>query len=322
MRSAAAVNECPICGSTIFVKNGRPGDQQQYRCRSQECGSQFFERTDTFRQRLPAEVIARAIELRLEGMSYDKIAAEIRRRFSMSDTEIPAATVLRWVNRYISWAAGEVRKLTVKVDGPLSVEYASLYPTQGGCWLVLDLSTYYVLAAQAGSPFDAAMARQMMIKSIEPIGPLSGDVYNFTFGADGTPGEMESISDVLEAFKQPQPPFGRLLRPEEMGPEYFPFLGIRSAFREPLRTMRKRRTFRSPESRQVFLNGWVITHNFFIQRDDLDGRKPAEEAGVEAPFRSWAEVVKHRARVSEYKPRTKGIIPSPTHRSPHRHSRR
>ena len=137
--------ECPRCGGTRVVKNGigiRKG-KQQYRCRSPECRLQFMDRPEAFRQRFPAEVVAKAIELRLDGMSYEKIAADVGRRFSISDTGIPAATVLRWVEKYVALAAEEVRKLTVKVYGPLSVEFATLRPAEGGCWLVRDLSTSY-----------------------------------------------------------------------------------------------------------------------------------------------------------------------------------
>ena len=246
--------ECPRCGGTRVVNNGIRKGKQQYRCRSPECRLQFMDRPEAFRRRFPVEAIAKAIELRLEAMSYEKIAADVGRRVSISDTGsdtgIPAATVLRWVEKYVALAAEEVRKLTVKVYGPLSVEFASLRPAEGGCWLVRDLSTSYVLAARAAASFDAAAVREMMLESIPPIGELDGELFNFTFGIEEDAGGLEDYSDILEAIKQLPYPFGRFIRPEEMEPDYILLLGAGGAFREPLRAMRKRRVFRSPESRQ------------------------------------------------------------------------
>ena len=295
--------ECPRCGGTCVVKNGFREGRQQRRCRSPECWLQFMDRPEAFRQRFPAEVIAKAIELRLEAMSYEKIAADVGRRFFTPPTKIPAATVLRWIEKYLALAAEEVRKLTVKVYGPLSVEYASLRPAEGGCWLVRDLSTSYVLSARAAVSFDAAVVREMMLESIRPIGELDGELFNFTFGIEEDAGGLEDYSGILEAIKQLPYPFGRFIRPEEMEPDYILLLGAGGPFREPLRAMRKRRIFRSPESRQRFLDGWVVRHNFFKVRRGPGGRTPASWAEVAVPFGSWLDVVNHRVKVAKEGPR-------------------
>ena len=294
MREATAVMICPGCGKPGVVKNGHRDGEQRYMCQPGGCLIRFSDRTEAFGQRFPAEVIAGSIELHLQGMPYKKIAAEAGRRHSISDTVISESTVLRWVEKYVDFAVYECRKLTFKLHGPLSVEYASLHPAGGGCWLVRDLSTSCVLAARAGGSFDAAAARGIMVKSIESTGHLLGERIHFTFGTDEGSGDLDGLPDVLKAIKKPPPPFGRLLRAEKMGPDYFPFLSSATgAFQEPLRIMRNRKAFRSPGSRQRFLDGWVVAHNFFIRRDAPDGLTPAQKAGAEVPFRSWLDVVNH-----------------------------
>ena len=192
-----------------------------------------MDRPEAFRQRFPAEAIAKTIELRLEAMSYEKIAADVGRRFFMPATKIPAATVLRWVEKYVALAAEEVWKLTVKVYGPLSVEFASLRPAEGGCWLVRDLSTSYVLAARAAASFDAAAVREMMLESIPPIGELDGELFNFTFGIEEDAGGLEDYSDIIEAVTQLPYPFGRFIRLKKWDPSTFSCLVLEALSGNP-----------------------------------------------------------------------------------------
>lgn len=297
MSDASTRRECPRCGSIPAMMNGPRDDRQQYRCRSRDCGLQFIDRKEPYYQRFRSEVIARAIELRLQGMQYEEVAAEVRREFSKSRTKISAKTVLRWFEKYVNIAFGEVRKLPIKKPEILVVEYASLYPPNGGCWVVWDFYTSYVLATVAGSPFDPVAAREAIAKSEAPIGPLTEKVREFTFWTDENSGNPEACSDVLAAIKE-QLRGGHYIPPEAIGLiNLFLKLGSKGAFLQPLRTMQKRKAFRSRESRQLFLDGWVVRHNFFARPDGPDVHIPADSAGVKAPFSSWLDVVNHRVKV-------------------------
>lgn len=46
------------------------------------------------------------------------------------------------------------------------------------------------------------------------------------------------------------------------------------------------------ETAKMVMAGWQVHYNFFRPHQALKGKTPAEAAGVESPFRSWAEVVK------------------------------
>ena len=83
-----------------------------------------------------------------------------------------------------------------------------------------------------------------------------------------------------------------------MPPEYTLILGRDGAFRDALRTLRRRGALRSQEARQRFLDGWRVMHNFLTDPDDPVYLTPAEDVGVEAPFRSWVDVVNNRVKVA------------------------
>ena len=156
MGDGAVRKRCPGCGGTHVAKNGRRGGRQQYRCQSEECRCQFNDSANAFNQRFPAQVIAKSIDLRLNGLPYKEVSAEAS---SAIGAKIPEATILRWVEKYVGLAAEEVRKLAAIDSGlTLGIEYASLRPAKGGCWLVQDLNTGYVLADLVGS-FDPDTAQ-------------------------------------------------------------------------------------------------------------------------------------------------------------------
>ena len=243
-------------------------------------------------------MIAKAIELYLTGMPYKKIAAEVERRFCLSGTKLSEATVLRWVEKYVDFAVEEVRGVTMKESAysiSLSVKFASLHPTQGGCWVVEDLCTGWVLAAEAGGSFDPATAREIIAESKVPIGPLIGEVDCFTLETDEYHRAMESFPDVLTAIKE-ELPCDDCFPSGEAQPDIF-LVGPDGESLDALKTMRKRKAFRSRQSRQRFLNGCVVTNNFLTDPDDPGYQTPAEYAGAQAPFRSWRGVVNYWGRV-------------------------
>ena len=128
-----------------------------------------------------------------------------------------------------------------------------------------------------------------------PEPPYEYDVFNFTFQADEGPRRSDGFRDVEEAIHQ-QLRGTSYVPAQDFEPDAFLTIGPRCAFRIPLLIMSKRKAFRSPESRQLFLHGWVVMHNFFAREDNPDVRVPADEAGLAAPVRSWLDVVNCRVK--------------------------
>ena len=301
MRDGAVGTECRRCGSTHVVKNGRRGDRQQNRCQSGRCGHQFNDSANAFNQRFPAEMIAKSIELRLRGLPYKDVAAEAG---SITGAKIAESTVLGWVEKYVglagAGAANEVRKLTeIEWRFRLAIEYTSLHPVNGGCWLAQDVNTGYVLAALACRSFDPDTAREVIAevttKVMAPKFPYLYAAFNFTLQTGAESRRSDGYRDVESAIRQ-QLHSTRYIRPEDFEPEDFLANGPGCAFRIPLQIMRKRGFLRSPESRQQFLDGWVVMHNFFDRDDHPRLRVPADEAGLGVPFRSWLDVVNCRVK--------------------------
>lgn len=278
------------------MKNGTGRGSQKCRCISEGCKIQFGE-GKAFGHRFAAEVIATGIGLYLFGRSYRRSASDLQRHFSISDTRISGRTVQGWVEKHVDLAVEKVLELTVRTAGPWRVEYASLRPVDGGCWVVRDSPSSYVLAAQVGDSFDPAVAAALIPTFEESIGKLSDNLHLLTLATDEP---FENPKAIKQMF-----PFGDYIPAKDIPlvhrsdgemPSPDSIFEAPGDFWYPLQIMRKPRAFRSIESKQRFLDGWVVMLNFFIERDGPGGCTPARGAGVETPFRSWLDVVNYAAR--------------------------
>lgn len=54
------------------------------------------------------------------------------------------------------------------------------------------------------------------------------------------------------------------------------------------------RSFFRKGTAKIILDGWLVHYNFFRPHTALKEKTPAEAAGAETPFKSWADVVKER----------------------------
>jgi hypothetical protein len=41
-----------------------------------------------------------------------------------------------------------------------------------------------------------------------------------------------------------------------------------------------------------FVDGFLVHYNYFRGNEALDGKTPAEEAGIKFPYKNWAEVIR------------------------------
>ncbi len=79
---------------------------------------------------------------------------------------------------------------------------------------------------------------------------------------------------------------------------------LQGAFRQRTKTLRG---LDNLESGQRYLNGWVITYNFFKDHEGIGGRPPGELTHKVPPFEKWADVakmprVRHRRRNTRNSP--------------------
>ena len=51
------------------------------------------------------------------------------------------------------------------------------------------------------------------------------------------------------------------------------------------------RGLKSLDTAQALLDGWLVHYNFYRDHESLDGKTPAQAAGVKFPYRDWLQMV-------------------------------
>ena len=88
--------DCPDCASDRVVKIGQRNNYQRYLCRA--CEKKFNTEDKPYNHRVPAEVIAAAIDMYYSGLSYKQIAENLEKT---QDMEEPSKeTIYRWVRDF------------------------------------------------------------------------------------------------------------------------------------------------------------------------------------------------------------------------------
>ncbi len=218
-----------------------------------------------------------AVDMYYDGLSYRRVAENIGTYTGRPTT---AASVYAWVKR----EAKRATELMADVKVPTGTEWVAdeLAVNVGGrkMWLfnVMDSQTRFLLAAYLSPDRGRKAAATAMAMARE-----RAQVMPTTVKTDGLGSYNQGVriafpvSEVKHVVTQ----------------------GIRATINNNLSerlqgTLRDRdKTLRGMDGRdtgQEYIDGLAVHYNFFRPHMGLDGKKPAEAAGVDAPFTSWRDV--------------------------------
>jgi len=283
---------CPYCGNTKIVKNGRQFGKQRYLCKS--CRKQFNDTGAVNGYRVPAEHIGAAIGMYYRGMSYKQIGEHMADAYDMDEPE--KSTIYQWVKDHSEVAADAMQDYPAHTSGKWVAD--EMQVKVGGenlwNWNVMDASTRYVLASHLSPNRDQRAAIAVMEKAAA--------------AADGPPKSI--TTDKLRSYG----PAIKKVFPEA---DHIKSEGIRAELNNNMSerlqgTFRQRektlRGLEGQESGQRYLDGWVVNYNLFREHEGVDYQTPAEMAGVNPPFKEWADIVRKAPELREGKKRA----PAPT----------
>lgn len=267
---------CPNNDGGKIVKIGKRDGKQRYRC--EKCLKKFRDpNVYSEGHHHPSQQMGMALQSHFDGSSYSKIARNVARTF---DVEAPDdATVFRWIQGFSRAAHDAMRRQKVRV-GDRWVADEMVLKVEGRqywMWNIMDSKTRYVLAVHLTPRRTKEAAAVVIRKAIEAAGKRPK-----TF-----------VSDQLGSYIQPT----KMLMPKT---KHVPTEGldaqINNNLSERLQGMFRDRTktqrgFKSQETGQVFLEGFVADYNLLRPHKGLGDRTPAEAAGVTTPFKNWREVV-------------------------------
>ena len=268
---------CPKCGGDKVVKDGFQSGQQRYLCRG--CKKKFRANGKAEGRRMDAELMGSAIQDYYDGKSYKKIAEALEKEYGIPEPS--KATVYEWVRDYSADAVEQLKDHPAKTGGGDWVA-DEMYVKVGGrtayLWDIMDTDTRYILASHLSYNRDNVAARAMLRKAL-----ASSDGPPKTITTDKWRAYIKPIKDLV--------PQARHIQSEGLTAE------VNNNLSERLQgTLRDRekvlRGLENIESGQRYVDGFALNYNLFRKHESLGNRTPASKAGVNPPFREWADVVK------------------------------
>ena len=218
-----------------------------------------------------------AVDMYYDGLSYRRTAENVGQYFGRETNE---ATVYRWVRDLAAKADNVLRPMKVTTGDTWVADEMVVNVGGKKLWLfnVMDSETRFVLAAYL-SPVRTtraaatalAMARERAENHPEEI------------KTDG----LRSYADAMpRAFptRKVKHTISKGIRAEinnNMSER------LQGTFRDRDKTLRG---LKARETGQAYIDGLVTHYNFFRPHESLDGKRPAEAAGAEIPFKDWEDV--------------------------------
>jgi putative transposase len=268
---------CKWCGSTDIMKYGVRKGVQNYICKA--CGRVFIAKDAPYHMQTPIEQIGAALNMFYDGMSLSAIANHLKETYN---NPVNPSTIYRWLIRYTFIAITTLEPLQPKVSDTWVIDETVIKVGGHNLWFwdIIDEGTRFLLAShlsKARTTLDAATVMRRAWKR-----------------ADKAPRFI--ISDQLAAYIDGiELVFGaeaRHIQSKGMTAEVN--TNIIERFHGTIKTRTKvLRGFKSYDTAEHILDGFLIHYNFFRPHMSLVDRTPAWVTGIKSPFANWTDVVRH-----------------------------
>jgi putative transposase len=280
--------QCDRCGSIRVIRYGKTPTKQTYWCK--DCSHKF---TPSLlkKARYSPEMVSLTLDLYFSGMSLRKIARTLSDHFG---TGLGKSSIYRWIQTYVpkiaeyastltpklgeTWHADE---LFLKMKG--GVNYKAHYGGEARniafLWNVMDRDTRFLLASRLSKYRDALGGERAFKQALN----------NANFQAP-----KRVYTDAWKAYKDAIAfGFGQA-KPEHIGKAGVgkPHRNnnrierLNGTLRERVKVQRGWKTMQTP-----LAEGQRLHYNFVKPHTALEGRTPAESAGIGVKGNKWLELL-------------------------------
>jgi putative transposase len=274
---------CKHCNGTHTRKYGLYKGIQNYYC--DDCNRKFIGTDAVPHGRVSPAYIASALDEFYGGMSFHEIEYNIE---NQTDNDISHTAVTKWIDKYTDKAIRATKDLHPKVgdvwiadETYLKTDIKTSDPKGVVFWDIIDAKTRFILATRVTTTRSTQDAKKLMLLASKRAGKTPKvvitdglrayiDGIEQAYGADtkhkqGSPFKVENNTSLIERFHN---------------------------------TLKSRtkvtRDLKDTETLKRFTDGWLVYYNFFRPDMALDNKRPAEVAGLDYPYHSWADVVDYK----------------------------
>jgi len=292
---------CERCGSTEVFKRGirrnKAGQVQRFCCRV--CGNRFVINEGFLKMRNDGKIVCLALDLYFKGNSFRKIADTLSQFYGV---KVEHSTIIRWLQKYVRIAKAFVDDLKPELSGiyhvdemvvrvrktePMKIgnKYGIQNENFAWLWNLADHDTRFLLASRVSKRRNVEDARavfqdakKLMVKRPLAVVHDGLHTYNEAFNREFYTNNGPRIENVRSVGQRDE--------------------GLNQMVERLNNTVRNReKTFRgmdNDKSAQIMADGMRINYNFIRPHMGLDGKTPAQVAGLDLPLQGirWKELIK------------------------------
>ncbi len=266
--------KCKYCDSPNIVKFGTYNEVQRYWCK--DCLRKFKNDDTLLHGKVPAGDISIALNEYYSGMSIN----DIRRRIKQEKGYYPAqSTVYQWIEKFTDIAVKHFSKYYPKVGDVFVADETVLALDGKDVWLwdIIDDKTRFLLATKMSYTRTSEDARILFQLAKERAGKEPEFIIT-----DKLRAYPEGIKQALASTKHKQSrPFTKTDSTNKI--ERF-----HSTLKERTKVMRG---LKDAKSALAFIDGFLAYYNYIRPHEALDGKTPAEAAGIKYDVKNWSDVI-------------------------------
>lgn len=292
---------CKYCGSTRLVKNGHYKGKQVLLCRT--CGHGFYANGLFPKRRTPPDVIAFALDEYFNGLSLKKVCRAIQKRFGFRFSRY---AVWDWAVKYSDLVDSMIRQLRPGLAGIWEADETAVFVRgrQTWVWNALDANTRFLIASWMSKGREFADARSFLMETTRradrPKVIVTDGLQTYHDAIWKIYGSLKKARRV-QHVRSPGLKTGNKNRIER----------FHGTFKERYKVMRG---LKNPETGFALVKGFNLQYNFLRPHEALDGRTPAESAGIALPFEDgWANLIDwatiYRSRKNLISDGTSDVLP-------------
>ena len=309
MAEEVKVIKCKYCGRGGVVKYGKYKGVQRYWCKA--CQRKFKADDSLFHMQVPSEYVSSALNLYYTGSSISDICNHLRQEHGYYPSK---HVVFEWVDKFTALAANQFQDAKPQVGDTWVCDETVLdLDKNKKIWFFdcIDSDTRYLLASRATFSRTTRDAQMLIDRAIKRAGKAPKVVIT---------DKLASYLDV-DYGKGAEHLQGSPFRFKSGGDSTSQIERFHGTIKDRIKVMR---AFRDIETLHQFMNGFLVYYNYFKPNEALNGKTPAEAAGVDYQIKNWKDLCQLLA-TRETEPDTytrRHYTPSVPSRSKHRVTRR
>ena len=259
---------CPDCGSYDLtkkgVRNNKSSTAQRYHCNN--CGLNFTDRPGFYKMKGNARSIVASVDLYFKGLSLAKIRDHLRAFYGVT---ISRVGIYNWIRKYMEIIDRYTSKLQPTVGSKWNADETKLRVNGRHelLWNLLDSTTRFLIANQLTTRRRAKEAKRLINEAIARSGKIPKSLTT-----DGLTSYAKGLSEI----------------PTGSGIKHIAKVALRDggnniieSFHSNMKDRSKAmRGFDNHKSAQRFSRGYWDYYNFVRPHSALNGRSPADAAGI------------------------------------------